>query len=304
MRQLVERGPAGRTVTAAGIAVPPHVAERRVVEPRRCQPHAAEMFEQRTQQLGRLDRGSSRLAGQQIKQRTRSRRAAEYPEYRLLGFQRLAEATQQCSATFQAEQRIVGTDLEQFGQMRRIDALQTPRIHLQRFAALGRKRTIHERVKAGYAESFGPCVDRSAGFLPAPVGAGPGVEQYADHGQVQTGACQCFVLPGTDQAAQCLHPIDTAGFEMSPAAVIGDVQPGILAERQLGDEPCSVCAPAVVNAEPGRVAGFHRGGDVGAALADRGRFAQGAHRLGRLRVHRPRPLMALRVSRSSRSPSV
>ena len=107
-----------------------------------------------------------------------------------------------------------------------------------------------------------------------PVGAGPGVEQHADHGKVDHGA-------GAGRRVQLRQPciqlglaIHSAGLEMAPTAVVGDLQVGIAGTRDVRDFGRGLLQRVVVDAEPARVARTRALQQLLRALAHGGRGAQ------------------------------
>lgn len=130
----------------------------------------------------------------------------------------------------------------------------------------------------------------------APVGARPGVEQDADHRQVDHRAGASDRVEAVEvQAAP-----HSAGLEVPPPAVERDIKVGKAAQGQIGDLGGRAGQRIVVHGEPCGVTGAGAGQQMVGPGADLGGAAQGVRR-----IHtNPRPIVLFRSSASGTGPGV
>ena len=107
--------------------------------------------------------------------------------------------------------------------LRRTDASARKRI-----VGIAREAARDERIEARHGQPFGAPMRLAAGGVAvAPVGTGAGVEQHADHAQVEADARLVVGAAAIEQAIELLGAVDAAGIEVAPAAVQRDPQVGV-----------------------------------------------------------------------------
>ncbi len=151
----------------------------------------------------------------------------------------------------------VWPDLERLGQPVGVQGAQAGGVDLQRIGRVAGEQAAGEGVQARHAEALGAGEALAGrGLDVAPVRAGAGVEQHADHGQVDHRAGACRVRP---TCASVGRAVDAAGLEMAPAAVVRDRSGRGSASRvDVGHLGGGRRQRVVVDAEPGRVAACAR----------------------------------------------
>jgi hypothetical protein len=158
----------------------------------------------------------------------------------------------------------------------------------------------------GDAEALGtPVVVDRARLTVAPRRAGTGIQQHADDGEVEVRAQALCIRPALQSAIELALAVHPSRGEMSPAAVIGNVELPITTPRDVGDCTRRGGQLRPIDAEMVRVARFDGARDVAAALADRARRQElDRRRRCDAQHHSDRPLVAIRCSAFGTSPSV
>ncbi len=269
----------------------PDVAQRDAVLRAAGQPDRREPVEQRAQDRRRGDRRLRVAGGQRVEQPAWPRGVAE--RLALRG-QRGAQPAQQRGAALEADQRVVGIRLEQRRERIGVDRRERRGVDAQRVVAPRGKRAIHESAKARHAQPFGAGEALSRRRLVVmPGGTRAGVEQHADHRQVELRPRARGGAASGKRLVEFGATIDAARLEMPPAAVIGNGQRRIAAPRDRGNAVRRAREPVAMDGKVIRTAGARRGRNIGAAFADcRRRPQRRDRRGGQRRRHRPRPLVS------------
>ncbi len=120
------------------------------------------------------------------------------------------------------EQRLVGEPFER------------PRIGPQGVAGMGRKRAAGEHGEARQRQPL-RAADLATGRAVAetPVRAGAGIEQHADHGEIEFGPCPRGAIAPGGGAGDARPAVLSVEHEMPPSRMEGNVEIGIGRARDL-----------------------------------------------------------------------
>ena len=195
-----------------------------------------------------------------------------------------AEAVEKRGAAFEPDERIVGRDLEAFGEILGRQRHQHIRIDAEGILGPARKGAAHEHVEARDRQPLGADIGfAGAAFLVAPLRAGARIEQHGDDGEVEGGAGHVGRRFPGGAVHHRVPAVMAAGSEMAPAGMERNVERGIgLADRRhdlvgAGLEPVEIDREMLETAVETGLQKLmrplpHRGG---------GQKAQGRFRLGR-----------------------
>ena len=139
-----------------------------------------------------------------------------------------AEAVEKRRAAFEADERIVGRDLEAFGEILRRQGHQHIRIDPEGVLGPARKGAAHEHVEARHGQALGADIGfAGAAFLVAPLRARARIEQHGDDGEVEGGAGHVGRRFPWGAVHHRVPAVMAAGSEMAPAGMERDVERGI-----------------------------------------------------------------------------
>ena len=188
LRQLVEGNEPLRGIRRLDERVAPGIAEIDAAEGDAARPDRAEMGEQSLQDRGRLDAVVFGGRRDDVEEPA-GPRIVMLPED--VGVRRddAAEAVEKRRAALEADERIVGRDLEACGEILRRQGHQHIRIDAEGVLGPARKGAAHEHVEARHGQALGADIGfAGAAFLVAPLRPGARIEQHGDDGEIEGGA--------------------------------------------------------------------------------------------------------------------
>jgi hypothetical protein len=135
------------------------------------------------------------------------------------------EPVEERGAALEADERVVGRNLEAFGQILGRQRHQYVRIDAERILRLAGKGTAHEHIEACHRKSLGADIGLArAALLIAPLRAGARIEQHGDDGEVESRTSHVGgFFPGR-AVHHRIPAIMTSGGEVAPAGMERDVE--------------------------------------------------------------------------------